>query len=147
MKHPLHRLFRLRSLLEDVGRLELESRLQELARIEGGLDRISDSGKASRRMSFEGFARGENSAWLEAEASGELAAWQRGLLETVQEKKLEEVYAARVEFLERRKERRQMESVIEAGLAEAAAGQLRREQRELDDWFNQERMRRGRARR
>jgi hypothetical protein len=39
--------------------------------------------------------------------------------------------------LERRKEYRQVKSVIEARTAELAMEQTRREQRELDDWFGQ----------
>jgi hypothetical protein len=137
VKSPLGRLFRLRSLLEDVSRLELEMRLQELAQVEAGLDHLAENRKQSRDRSFEGFARAENAVWTEAEALGELTAWQQNVLGGLHEKRTTAVSAAKVEFLERRKESRQVENVLKDRSAEKAIAHTRREQRVLDDWFNQ----------
>ena len=58
-KHPLDRLLRLRSLLEDIGRMELEMRLQELAQIERALTQRMADRKSMRAQSFAGFAHAD----------------------------------------------------------------------------------------
>jgi hypothetical protein len=139
MKHPLDRLLRLRSLLEDVSRVELEARLQELSRIERALEQRNADRKASRVQSFAGFAQANNAMWTEAEALHEWSEWEQGILERSHRAKLAEVSAAKKSYLERRKERRQVSSVIEDHAVAAAAEQNHRGQRELDDWFAQSR--------
>ena len=138
MKSSLHRLFRLRSLLEDVSRLELEMRLQELTQVEAGLNHLAENKKINRNKSFDGFSGAENATWVEAETLSELTAWQHKVLSGVLAKRLAAVNAARADFLERRKELRQVENVIEEREAEEAIGRNRREQRALDDWFNRQ---------
>lgn len=137
MKDALDRLLRLRTLLEGVSRLELEMRLQELAQIEAGLTYLAENKKASRSQSFAGFMQADNSLWLEAEAAVELTAWQQEMLANGHAQKAVEVDAAKSAYLTRRKESRQVESVVEARAAEKAIERNRREQRALDDWFNQ----------
>ncbi|HMD22141.1 MAG TPA: hypothetical protein VKH40_17585 [Alloacidobacterium sp.] len=138
MKHPLTRLLRLRSLLEDVSRVELEARLQELAQIERALTRSQDFTRAMRRQSFFGIAQSQSADWLEAEAVGEWVASEEKIFEKASQSKTAEVNAAKAAYLERRKERHQVGSVIEARAAADAIERGRREQRELDDWFNQQ---------
>jgi len=136
-KHPLDRLLRLRSLLEDIGRMELEMRLQELAQIERALtQRIADR-KTLREQSFVGFAHADNAIWTEAEVMHEWSESEQGILARAHQKKLVEVGSAEESYLERRKERRQVGWVIEDHAATAATEQNRRRQRELDDWFAQ----------
>ena len=53
----------------------------------------------------------------------------------------------RVVFFERRKERRQVQSVLEAEQDRLRTEQERRMQRELDDWFGMKQIRRGIVRR
>jgi hypothetical protein len=137
VKDALGRLYRLRSLLEDVSRVELEMRLQELAQIEAGMSFLAEGQKMNRGKSFTGFLQADNASWIEAEALVELAAWQQEMLVPIQEKKATEVEEAKAVLLERRKESRQVESVMESRAAQRAILRNRREQRELDDWFNQ----------
>jgi hypothetical protein len=137
MKHPLTRLLRLRSLLEDVSRVELEARLQELAQIERAVVHSQDSARAMRQRSFACVAQHRNADRLEAEAVGEWVAWEKKIFEKASRSKTAEVDAAKATYLERRKERHQVGSVIEAEAAADAIEQGRREQQELDDWFNQ----------
>jgi flagellar export protein FliJ len=137
MRHPLDRLLRLRSLLEDVSRLELEARLQELAQVESALTRSQETSKAMRRRSFLNIAQARREDWLEAEAIGEWVGWEHGSLEKARRRKTVEVGAAKATYLERRKECRQVEGVIEVKAAADAIERGRREQRELDDWFGQ----------
>jgi hypothetical protein len=137
VKHPLDRLLRLRLLLEDVSRMELEVCLQELAQVETVVALRNEGRKTIRQQSFAGFAGADNAVWIEAEAMSEWTAWEQGILETARQKKAAEVSVAKASYLERRKEYRQVKSVIEARMAELAMEQTRREQRELDDWFGQ----------
>ena len=136
-KHPLDRLLRLRALLEDIGRMELEMRLQELGQIERALtQRIADR-KTLREQSFVGFAHADNAIWTEAEVMHEWSESEQGILARAHQKKLVEVGSAEESYLEHRKERRQVERVIEDHAATATTEQNRRRQRELDDWFAQ----------
>ena len=137
MKHPLDRLLRLRSLLEDVSRLELEARLQELAQVESALARSEQTIREMREAGFSGIAQDKSEDWLEAQAVSDWTAWEHGVFEKARQRKSSEVNAAKAVYLERRKERSQVESVIEASEAEMAMERSRREQRELDDWFGQ----------
>jgi hypothetical protein len=139
MKDALERLSRLRSLLKDVSRVELEMRLQELAQIEAGLTHVTQDKRKNRSKSFLGFQQADNASWVEAEALLEIAAWQQKMLAGIHEKKLTEVETAKAAHLERRKESLQVESVMEARSAQRAILRSRREQRALDDWFNQKR--------
>lgn len=138
MRHPLDRLLRLRSLLEDVSRLELEARLQELAQVESALVRSQETSRDMRRQSFLGIVQGRSTERLEAKAVGEWVAWGQGALDRARRSKTVEVSAAKSAYLERRKECRQVESVIEAKAAADAIERSRREQREVDDWFGQQ---------
>lgn len=138
MKHPLTRLLRLRSLLEDVSRIELEARLQEQAQIEHALTHSQEFARAMRQRRFAGIAQARSAEWQEAEAVGEWVAREEGIFEKASQSKTSEVNAAKAEYLERRKERHQVGSVIEARAAADAIERARREQRELDDWFNQQ---------
>ncbi|HTZ90402.1 MAG TPA: hypothetical protein VMA71_08675 [Alloacidobacterium sp.] len=136
-KHPLDRLLRLRSLVADVSRIELEMRLQELAQVERAVTRAQQNGQALRRESFTSMVRDRRGEWLEAEALRAWVGWEEDLLEKECRRKTAVVEVAKAEYLERRKECRQVESVIEAQAAAAVVEQGRREQRELDDWFGQ----------
>jgi len=138
MKHPLNRLLRLRSLLEDVSRVELEARLQELAQIERALTHSQEFARAMRLRSFAGIAQARSAEWLEAEAVAEWAAREEGIFEKASQGKTSEVNAAKTEYLERRKVRHQVGSVAEPSAAEVAIERSRQEQRELDDWFSQQ---------
>lgn len=137
LKHPLDRLLRLRSLLADVSRLELEARLQELAQIESALTHLEQTSRATRQQSFAGIAQARSVDWLEAEAICEWVAWELGVFEKARQRKTVEANTAKAAYLERRKECRQVETVIDAQGAAAAIERDRREQQELDDWFGQ----------
>lgn len=110
MKHPLSRLLRLRSLLEDVSRVELEARLQELAQIERALARSRDFARAMRQRSFASIGQAWSADWLEAEAVGEWVASEEKIYEKASRSKTAEVNAAKAAYLERRKERHQVEA-------------------------------------
>lgn len=134
MKHPLRRILRLRSLLEEMSRLNLELRLRELAQLESNFLHVKQERKNTVQSRYE-LIKQENSSWQEASL---LEAWlekEAHLLDSVRNQKLLAVDAAKVEYRERRKEYRQIENVIEVKTAVQAIESSRREQQELDDWF------------
>jgi len=137
MRRSLDRVFRLRSLLEDVSRVELEARLQELALVEDALSRSQEIERDMRGQSFMGITEGRNRQRVESESLSEWMAWERGVYEKARRRKATAVDAAKAEYLERRKECGQVKSVMEAKLSAVAIVRSRREQRELDDWFGQ----------
>lgn len=136
MRHPLDRLLRLRVLLEDVSRLELEARLQELTQVEGVLAHIQRAGEAMRRQSFVQFANAEMEDRQEAQIVSEWLIQEKEIFEKTRHQKRMEVDAAQATYIEHRKECRQVKSVIEAKESIAAIEGSRKEQRELDDWFS-----------
>ena len=138
MKHPLARLLRLRSLLEEVSRVELETCLQELAQIERALVHSQDTGRVMRRRSFSGIDHAATAERLESEALGAWVIREQEILRQACQSKTSEVEVAKKVYLERRKESRQVSSVIEARAAADVIESGRREQRELDDWFGQQ---------
>ncbi|QNI34161.1 hypothetical protein H7849_09810 [Alloacidobacterium dinghuense] len=137
MKSSLDRLLRLRSLLEDVSRVELEAQLQEMAQIERALSRAQTAGRAMRQQSFAGISEAQRTDWLVAQAVSEWVTREQSLFESARERKEVQVDAAKAVYLNRRKECRQVANVIDARAVEAAKEQVRREQSELDDWFGQ----------
>lgn len=138
MERSLTRVLRLRALLEDVSRIELEAQLQELTRIEGALAESEKAGTAMRQRIFLGIAQGQNGDRAEIGLLSEWIAWERRLYEKKRRSKAVTVDASKAEYLERRKEHGQIRSVIEARMSAAAIESRRREQRELDDWFSRQ---------
>jgi len=137
MKHPLNRLLRLRTLLEDISRVELEVRLQELTQIEGVLTRSQEIGRAMRQRSFLSIAKDEIASRLQAAAVTEWVAREQDIFEKMHQRKVAEVAAAKSTYLDRRKDSRQVGNVIETRESAMAIERSRREQREIDDWFGQ----------
>jgi len=155
----LKRLLRIRSLLEEASRADLERRVIESARVEAAVRRQED---AVRRLRGEGLAPllasgGSNVAPSRAETEGqsrnrylaekELRASQpvRERLEWMAKQEARRMLASREEFLARRKERRQVELLLQAENQRRRVEEARRDQRTLDDWFAAGRTRLGRA--
>lgn len=145
MAHSLVRILRLRSLLEDVSRVELEARLQQLTRVESALLRLQEIERDTRAQTFSDIAEDLNSDWIQAGTLTEWMEWERGVYERTLRRKAVAVEAARAEYLERRKECGQVKSVMEVRMSAKAIERSRREQRELDDWFGQKQMGRGQS--
>jgi hypothetical protein len=135
--HSLRRLFRLRSLLEEVSRVDLEARLQELTRMESIHASMQESRGAMRQRRFAGIVESRNDDWREAQVLDAWLAKEKEMLEAALYKNAREAEDFKAEYFERRKERRQVESIIKAGVHEAAVERGRQDQRQLDDWFGQ----------
>lgn len=130
----LRRLLRIRDLEEEQKRVALESAMGELRRLENALETAMTRNRRGRGL-VDASAR-----------SGELIDRQAGLVESqtamryaviLSERIVEaEREAARMrgEFLAKRIERRQAETLIEEAKKGEAIDQVRRSQQSLDDW-------------
>lgn len=146
MPSSLERLLKIRSLLEDSSRAELERRSALSFRIEQIRERERQSALQSRQLVLEAIYENNSATeqaerrsleWLDAEA-----AFQR-------EKKLEPIARAAArcvtdsqsEFFELRKERQQVGALLEAARIREQIELEHQAQRALDDWFGMKRIR------
>jgi flagellar export protein FliJ len=131
----LRRLHELRTAEEEQRKALLQSALGELNRLESVLRSIQ-----SRAMRGRALVR-------ESLRSGSVEARLSGVEEIVGAERLEEVLRARVrtagaavqrlsaEFLAKRVERRQTETLLDARVAQQEVEQQRKAQAALDEWF------------
>lgn len=154
MKTPLTRLLRLRSLLEESSRMELERRAAIASALELARDRERERARACRERAAEtviqsdvgseeqmaDLARLREAEWRSADVADGCAQRIVPLAQAAERR----LAAGREEFLARRKERRQVERVLESAVERARVERERSEQRELDDWFGMRRSRRTR---
>jgi flagellar biosynthesis chaperone FliJ len=132
----LRRLLRIRDLEEEQSRLALESSLGELSRLQEALRATVDRERQGRRLIESSARTGELPDRLagleEAHAVDRLFA----VLAPRIAAKEEEVAMRRREYLLKRMERRQSETLIENAEAEEAVEAARRGQQVLDDWYS-----------
>lgn len=149
MSTPLTRLLRLRSLLEESSRTDLERCAALAASIERAQQREHHISRESREQALDNICQGGPAAdqaekrtieWTNTES----ATWREQQLQPLAVAAVRRVAERRAEFLERRKERRQVETIIDAEGARRRTEQERRAQRELDDWFGMKQTRRRR---
>ena len=135
VSRALRRLLRIRDLEEEQCRLALDSALSERNRLEHALTATAERDRRGRRL-------------VEASAhSGELPDRVAGLEETRASRRLVAVLVPRIaeaecnvaalqhEFLLKRVERRQAETLIQETEARDAIEAERRNQQGLDDWY------------
>jgi hypothetical protein len=131
----MRRLLRIRNIEEEQCRLALESALGELNRLEHALRSATERERRGRRLVEAGVRGGElldRVAGLEETyAAGRHAAV---LVPRITESALD-VVALREEFLRKRVERRQAETLIGETEARDAVVSGRREQQGIDDWY------------
>ena len=132
----LRRLLRIRDLEEEQSRLALESSLGELSRLQEALRATVDRERQGRRLIESSARTGELPDRLagleEAHAVDRLFA----VLAPRIAAKEEEVAMRRREYLLKRVERRQAETLIENAEAEETVEAARRGQQVLDDWYS-----------
>jgi hypothetical protein len=131
----MRRLLRIRNMEEEQCRLALESALGELSRLEHALTSASERERWGRRLVAAGVRGGElldRVAGLEeTHAAGRHAA---ALVPRIREGALD-VAALREQFIGKRIERRQAETLIGETEARDAVVAGRREQQGIDDWY------------
>jgi flagellar biosynthesis chaperone FliJ len=139
----LHRLLRIRDLEEEQCRLALESALGELNRLENALQAAVDRERRGRMLVEASARTGELPDRLAGIEETHAADRLFAVLEPRIAAKEEEVMARRQEFLLKRVERRQAETLIEESQAERTIETGRRGQQELDNWYGSRQYRKG----
>lgn len=149
MPGSLRRLLRVRAMQEELARMELEAqaaRLRALERLasEAGVQALGcrerwflavERESAGDNVGADRERAGGEPERLAEEAAWELAASRRGLLEARRPAQASEVEHARAGFLDGRRERMTVESLVEAAANLELLEEQRRVQRGLDDWY------------
>lgn len=132
----LRRLLRVRDLEEEQSRLALESALSELNQLEDALKATVERERRGRRLVESSARTGELPDRLAGIEEMHAADRLFAVLEPRIAAKEEEVTARRQEFLLKRVERRQAETLIRESEAQEAIETDRRSQQELDNWYS-----------
>jgi flagellar biosynthesis chaperone FliJ len=135
VSRALRRLLRIRDLEEEQCRLALESATGSLHRLQHALEAAFERGRRGRRLIEASVHSGElpdRLAGLEEMRSAGCHA--QAQVPRIADAELD-VAALREEFLAKRVERRQAETLIEKTEARDAIETARRSQQNLDDWF------------
>src|SRR5271157_3529620 len=136
VSRALRRLLRIRDIQEEQSRLTLESALGELYRLEHALAATIERNRRGRSLVLVSAQTGELTdrlAGLEETRSASLHSAALGPRIDGME---EEVANRRQEFLFKRVERRQGETLIQEAEAQEAIESGRRGQQALDDWYS-----------
>jgi len=155
VSRSLASILRLRSLLEENSRIKLEKSIQHSARIAHAQDGETEIVATSADVAFSALSEEfgasvgmsdpvSQDAWKTALIDGELAHLRKQQLALLSQLIASRVDACHDEFVERRKERLQVETILRHNAVLRAREQERREQRSLDDWFGAMRIRRRR---
>lgn len=135
MSRTLDRLLAIRQLEERQSRLELESALAEMRRIEKALEFAAERDRGGRCAVMQSAGNGRIDDRLAGLVEIEAAGCHRMALAPRQTQAGQKTAALRVEFLARRVERRQAETLIEEAQVRHAQEADRRGQQGLDDWY------------
>jgi len=131
----MRRLLRIRDIQEEQSKLALESALGELRQMEHALVATADLGRRGRSLVVASARSGELPDRLAGIEETHAATRRAQALEPRIAEAKSEVNALRQEFLLKRVERRQAETLIEETEARDAVEAARRGQQALDDWF------------
>jgi hypothetical protein len=150
MTTAFERILRIRSLLEDASRADLERQAHQVTRVE---EALRHEAEAVSQLCIEGFVEALNvsethatpieSGWIsKEEGRRSLAEIERQIgiqkilqLKTLAQRENQKMFDFRQEFLKRRKERRQIEILVDAQIRMRSGREQSREQRALDEWF------------
>ncbi|MGP8271135.1 MAG: hypothetical protein ACLQLH_13790 [Terracidiphilus sp.] len=135
VSRSLRRLLHIRNLEEEQGRLVLESALSDLRQLENALEKTVVRARSGRRLvgtsAHSGELEDRQAGIEETRAAGRHA---EALKPRIADAELD-VATLRQEFLARRIERRQAETLILETDARDAVDRGRRGQQALDDWY------------
>lgn len=131
----LRRLLRIRQIEEEQSRLALESALGELHLLERALAATSELDRRGRKLVRSSVGSGKLPDRLAGLAETNAASRHAAVLVPRVEEAAVGVAELRQEFLGKRVERRQAETLIEETEARDALDAGRRSQQGIDDWF------------
>ena len=135
VKRVLTRLLRLRELEEELSRVELESAVGQRSRIERELETARARQAQGRRRFVAEAGNGETVGWMAALVQMEQARTHGDRIEGSLAAAEAEVARQRQEFMERRVDREQVETLLDGAHREAEIEAGRRAQQMLDDWY------------
>jgi hypothetical protein len=152
VSETFRRILRLRALLEEQSRMQLEKHVPRAAQIEhsiAGENALATTGRRELFSLVSGSLSENESHAKEDTATSRNARETRGLANVSQElaamrkKKLHALAKAEerriaeqsLVFYERRKEKRQVQTVLDQEAVRAEIKRRRTEQRDLDDWY------------
>lgn len=138
MKRDLNRVLRIRTLLEDLSHLDLQKKTAAMRQLEKAGERQHSLALAARSDAQQLLSdpRGTSTGlWLMQIADAELFAWKSRKLRALAKGQEATLDAARAVLLERRLERRQVESLVTSAAEAENTEQVRRHQKWIDDWF------------
>lgn len=136
VSRALRRLLRIRNLQEEQSRLVLESAVSELHRLENAMTATVVRDRQGRSLIQASAQTGELPDRLAGIEETRAALRHAAALAPRIETTGEEVTRLRQEFLLKRVERRQAETLIQETEARDAVESGRRSQQALDDWYN-----------
>jgi len=138
MKRNLYKLLRIRDLFEELSRLDLERKALAVREAEEASVRQEQLARTSRHTAFRLLAdttAETASEWLTEIADAELLKWGRSRLLAIAQARRPAFESAREVLLACRLERLQVETLIAAASQAERVRRERREQRNVDDWF------------
>ena len=135
VSRALRRLLHIRDIEEEQSRLALESALSELNRLERALASTAERDRRGRQLIGGSARTGELADRLAGIEEGCAAGRQRAALAPMIAEAEIDVAALRREFLDRRVERRQAETLIREAEEHEAIEASRHGQQSLDDWY------------
>ncbi len=138
MKRPLRRLLRIRELVEDVARVQLEKKAAEMRALTLAAEQQQEMARSTLTLALEELSDGRRpgtESWCLQIADAALARSREARLEALADAAKPGIEQAGAELLERRVERRQVEILHEAERQAEEQRQIRQDQSRTDDWF------------
>ncbi len=138
MRRKLDRVLRIRALLEDLSRLDLERRIADTRHLEKAAERERRLALATRAEALRLLGEEESAptdSWLMRIADAEILNWKEGRIKILAAEGMNAVQKSREALLARRTERRQVEALLATAERAEEKSQARKEQSRTDDWF------------
>lgn len=138
MKRNLYRLLRIRDLFAELSRLDLERKALAVREAEQAGARQKQMARTARGAAFRLLAEAapeSAAAWLTEIADAELLSWKTTRFLSIAAARRPAFESAREVLLARRLERLQVKTLAAGAARAEEAVRARREQRNIDDWF------------
>lgn len=135
VSRALRRLLRLRSLEEEQRRLALEGTMSELRHLEHVFAAEAERERSGRALVTESARTAVLTDRVAGIEEARSAAWRKEAIRPRIAEKAIECVELREEFLAKRTERLQTETLIDEAEARDAVESERRDQRAVDEWF------------
>jgi hypothetical protein len=135
VSRAMRRLLRVLEMQEEQARLQMESALAELRKLERALDATGHRERVGRQFVKASAAASDSADRLAGVEESRMASRQAAILKPKAASAGSLASERRGEFLGKRVERRQAETVIAHAEERETSETGRRVQRELDEWF------------